>query len=75
MIWLYSILGLGGLGIVVYVVASIKDWGASKEREDRIEAENAKLTTTLKDIRDVKKIHDSIERDTVERSRLRDKYK
>lgn len=33
--WLYSALGLSGLGALFYVIRSIMQWGASKEREDR----------------------------------------
>jgi len=74
-IYLYSLLGLGGLGAVIYIVRSVMDWGAAKEREDGLVKDNAELEGIVKGLRDVSKIHDDIERDNVERLRIRDKYK
>lgn len=69
--------GIGSAGALVYilVIKPIADWGASKEREAGLIEDNAELKSTLKGIRDVGKIHDTIERDNVERGRVRDDYR
>jgi len=71
----YSIAGFGGVALLVWAVRSIKKWGAADSK--RKEAEKAQVVAErqLKEIRDVKKIHDTIKLNNDERVRIRDKYK
>lgn len=41
MIYLYSLIGLGGLAALVYVVRSIKSWGNAEIKQDIAEKESA----------------------------------
>jgi len=68
MIWLWSILGFSGLATVAYLVYQIREWSISKYKRDE-------AVDTVKELRDVKKISNRVERDAAYRNRVRDKYR
>lgn len=48
--FLYSILGLGGLAALIYVVRSIKQWGAADIKTEQAEKERDDANENAKDL-------------------------
>lgn len=72
---LYAFGGLGGLAILIWVVRSIKRWGAAEHKLAQSEKEKKTLQQDVENIKDAKAIHDRVERDPAYRDNVRDLYR
>ncbi len=71
----YSLLGLGGLGFLVWLYYAAQEFFAAKERANELEKKAEAAETKLQGVQDAKAIHERVDHDPAYREHVRDVFR